>query len=700
MNLFPRARWAFLSALITTFAGGGIAATAIAAESSEPISNLTIIGQRDDANLISVDPLNTPQTLPTTGDLLKRMPGGNLNYNGPLTGIAQYRGMFSYRLNTMVDGVPIISGGPNWMDAPLHYAPMPLLDSLEVQRGITPVSMGNETIGGHVQAKRQTSEFAATSDFEFHGGVNASAQTADSGYGIGVLLAGSNDTHRLHVSGVLEQGDDTEFANGTIRPTEYDRSAWALGYGLSLGDHEIGLNFMRNETGDSGSPAVPMDIRYIDTDIISGDYRGEIGGVTLTAKLYYNEVEHLMDNFTLRAPPPSPTRYRQNLATGENTGFSLGSGFDIGAGNLSIGLDGDLSEHDSRITNPNNAMFFVENFNGVERNRLGLFGEWNTPIGDTWSYQVGARYTRVDADAGEVNGTPAMMLPPATLLRDEFNAANRDLDWDMVDAVAKLYWRLSDTLRLDVGVAHKERAPAYQELYLWLPLQATAGLADGKNYVGNLNLDQEKSNLIDAGLDWRSGGTFIGPRIFYKRVDDYIQGTPSTNPAVIMVSTLNGDPTPLQFTNVDAEFYGIDADFGIQLPASLRIDGVVSYVRGKRRDIDDNLYRIAPLTSVIGLTWDHVRWSATAEGMFASSQDEVSTTNEETTTAGYGIANLYGSYRFLDKLVLTAGVNNVFDREYRDHTNGVNRVTNSDVAVGERLPGPGRSFFGRLRYNW
>jgi iron complex outermembrane receptor protein len=145
---------------------------------------------------------------------------------------------------------------------------------------------------------------------------------------------------------------------------------------------------------------------------------------------------------------------------------------------------------------------------------------------------------------------------------------------------------------------------------------------------------------------------------------------------------------------------GNDADFGVQLPASLRIDGVVSYVRGKRRDIDDNLYRIAPLTSVIGLTWDHVRWSATAEGMFASSQDKVSTTNEETTTAGYGIANLYGSFRFLDKLVLTAGVNNVFDKEYRDHTNGVNRVTNSDVAVGERLPGPGRSFFGRLRYNW
>ena len=39
-----------------------------------------------------------------------------------------------------------------------------------------------------------------------------------------------------------------------------------------------------------------------------------------------------------------------------------------------------------------------------------------------------------------------------------------------------------------------------------------------------------------------------------------------------MISTMNGDPNPLQFTNVDAEFYGFDADFGFQLPASVRID--------------------------------------------------------------------------------------------------------------------------------
>jgi len=701
MNMTISAHQACLGTLITIIAGQGVFTTAHADVSEQKLPNIVVIGQRDDMLRVTIDPLKTPVTSPTTGDLLKRTPGGNLNSNGQLTSIAQYRGMFAYRLNTKVNGIPITSGGPNWMDAPLHYAPMPLLSSLEVQRGITPVSAGSETIGGQVKTSLQTSEFSTGQDFEFHGTLNGSAQTVDNGFGFGALLSGANNTHRMHAMGVLEKGDDTEFPSGDIHPTEYDRSAWGLGYGLSIGDHQFGLDYMRNETDDSGTPALPMDIRYVDTDIISADYHGEIGIVNLTGKLYYTQVEHMMDNFGLRAPPTVLTRYRATLAEGDATGFELGINMNFSAGDLGIGIDGDLTNHDAGISNPNNAAFFIQNFNDVTRDRVGLFAEWTTPISETWAYQLGGRYTQVDADAGQVDGTPAMMMPPAQVLRDRFNAADRELDWDVTDAVGKLFYRMSADLRLDIGLAHKERAPAYQELYLWLPMEATAGLADGKTYVGNLELKKEKSNIIDIGLDWHIGDSRIGPRIFYNRVDDYIQGTPSTDPAVIMFSTvMMGDPVPLQFNNVDAELYGIDTDFEVLLPAGWRIDGVLSYVRGKRRDTSDNLYRIAPLTSVIGLTYDRNRWTATLEGMFAASQDKVSGTNEEAPTAGYGIMNLYGSYRFLEELLLTASLNNVFDKEYSDHTNGVNRVSNSDIAMGERLPGSGRSFFARLAYNW
>jgi len=188
--------------------------------------------------------------------------------------------------------------------------------------------------------------------------------------------------------------------------------------------------------------------------------------------------------------------------------------------------------------------------------------------------------------------------------------------------------------------------------------------------------------------------------VFYKRIDDYIQGTPSSDPVVITVSTANGDPNPLQFSNVDAELIGIDADFGMQLTEHVRMDGVVSFVRGTRRDIEDDLYRIAPLNAILGFTYDRANWAMTLEGVAAADQTKVSTTNEESATDGYGLLNLWGSYQFMDGLSLKAGINNLFDKNYADHTNGTNRVRNSDVAVGERLSGPGRSFFARVSLAW
>ena len=48
----------------------------------------------------------------------------------------------------------------------------------------------------------------------------------------------------------------------------------------------------------------------------------------------------------------------------------------------------------------------------------------------------------------------------------------------------------------------KTRAPSYIERYLWIPLNVNAGLGDGNNYIGNIDLDPEWSNQFELGLDW------------------------------------------------------------------------------------------------------------------------------------------------------------------------------------------------------
>ena len=68
---------------------------------------------------------------PDVSQLLKKAPGANVNSNGPLTGIPQYRGMYGSRVAIALDDTKISPAGPNWMDPPLSYSSGGQLQSLE-----------------------------------------------------------------------------------------------------------------------------------------------------------------------------------------------------------------------------------------------------------------------------------------------------------------------------------------------------------------------------------------------------------------------------------------------------------------------------------------------------------------------------------------------------------------------------------------
>jgi len=141
-------------------------------------------------------------------------------------------------------------------------------------------------------------------------------------------------------------------------------------------------------------------------------------------------------------------------------------------------------------------------------------------------------------------------------------------------------------------------------------------------------------------------------------------------------------------------------DWALQLNERWALSGIVNYVRGERDDIDDNLYRIAPLNATFRVNYASANWSATVESVLYNKQNQVSETNSEQKTSGYGVVNLSGTWQATDSLQLAAGVDNVFDREYQDHLNGYNRAANPDISKGERLPGYGANAFARLLYEF
>ncbi len=682
----------------------------VALAAHDELPEITIVGQQTGFNSFVINPdlVNAPAT--DSAQLLKKIPGANVNSNGTQTGIAQYRGMYGDRVNMQIDGMKISSGGPNSMDTPLSYIPRAQLDSLEVFRGIAPVSHGNETIGGSIQANSNHSSFTEGDQAEFHGNIAIGGHSADSGYDVSTLLTVANQNHRAHVTATRQEGDDYEFDEGDVTPTEYDHNNYKLGYGYQRKGHEASIEYMHNDTNESGTPSLPMDIIFADGDSAQAKYSVKLNQVDINTKIYWSQIDHRMSNYEMRTPATMMGMPMQRFALtdSESFGYKLDANFKFAGGILKLGTDGHLAGHNANIFNPMSAAFLIKNYNDIQRDVFGFFGEWNRNLSDKWDLEAGVRYTRVTMDAQDVSitGLPAMLLARATTLATSFNAADRSQNDDNVDAVVKLTHTIRNDTRVEIGLARKTRSPSYQERYLWLPLESTGGLADGNNYIGNIDLDSEVAYQFELGLDWRTASAWFAPRAFYHHVDDYIQGDATTNMTATMFNTMmtgmtGSSASLLQFTNVDARLYGIDADFGYRITPAWVIDGGISVVKGERRDNGDNLYRISPVNGRIALTHERNNWSATVETTAYLEKEDVSGITRELETAGYALLNLYGNYKVPNSgFTLVAGVDNVLDKEYAPHLGGINRVRNVDVAQGVRVPGPGINGYASLLFEW
>jgi iron complex outermembrane receptor protein len=635
-----------------------------------------------------------------TAAALRDIPGANVNRNGLITGIAQYRGMYGDRVAVDIDQMGVISGGPNAMDTPLSYMSPMMTEELAVSRGIASVSLAPEAIGGHVSAKTSRGEFGG--DTVRASGVLGTRFSSNGDLSTSVArLTLANHRHRISAIAEADNGNDINTAEGEIRPSGLRRDRYDFSYSFADGDRSLMVFAGKLDTTDTGTPALPMDIIFIDTELFGAQFVVDVAShLLIEGRFSFNDVDHEMDNYSLRQAPMAPM-YRVNNTTGSGSQFYLAGTRGQDASQLLFGIDGISAKHESVITNPNNAMFQVNNFVGTERDLLGVFAEWTQEL-DNGQVEIGVRYKQVEADTGNVSttGMMGMMAENVDLLAADFNAADRNLSWSSFDGVIKYRRIFAETAEWNIEIGSKTRAPSYQELFLWLPLQATGGLADGRSYVGNLDLREERSTELVIGSGIEIGRFAMSPQVYFRKVDDYIQGTPSTNMAANMVSRMMTGKDSLQFANVDAEIWGFDAAWNYELTERLFLDGVVTIARGRRTDIDDDLYRLSPFNASIGLTYNSDTWSFKSEVIGFAEQQYVSSTNDETETPGYWLVNLGFTWNPLASLRVEARVENLLDERYQDHVTGINRADGSDIAVGTRLFGAERTISAGLIYSF
>ncbi|MCP4985004.1 MAG: TonB-dependent receptor [Colwellia sp.] len=745
-----------------------LALPALANNAQGEIKDIEVITISNQRHNTLEDNQSYAQGKTTEADLsnwLASVPGANINSNGPITGIAQYRGLFGDRISTTLDGHPIVGAGPNAMDTPLSYSTPLIVDSMTVYRGIAPVSAGMNTLGGAIDVKMRKAEVMGSDTTQISGDLQAGYRSNNSASTLsGVSNIAKGDVAVL-LYGNTQAGDDMESGDGTvIAPTEFDKTQAGFDIRHSVENNTVGLSYHYTKTTDSGTPALPMDIEYIesqrinlDGDFLLGKWQGEWS-------LGYLDADHGMTNFLMRAH--NPMKKRRNTALADTTDFKFVLNREFSFGELSFGIDGYLATHDSVITNPSDDMFEVVNFNNVQDDRLAFFTEWQNQYGQT-NVQLGVRIKHAKSNADEVRGNMPMKMDMGDMnsgmgdmhsgmgdmdsgmgdmdsgmgdmdsgmgdmdsgmgdmdsgmgdmdsgmtmpsmgdllsdLEGDFNNANREVSDTNVDIALSTQTQLSESLSLYVGAGIKNRAPSYQERYLWTPMEATGGLADGHTYIGDINLKSETAYQGDLGLTWQSNDFMIAPHVFYQNIDNYIQGTPmgmEDMAASSMASMMAGDENPLKFSNVDAKLYGADVNWYYNINENFQLSGIASYVKGERRDIDDNLYRIAPLNGQVSFTYHDENIIGNLTLVAVASQDDVSVTNTEQATAGYGLVNLDLEYFVTNDFTIRGGVDNLLDREYQNHLGGYNRVKKVGTPVMNRLPSEGMSAWIEATYSF
>ena len=160
-------------------------------------------------------------------------------------------------------------------------------------------------------------------------------------------LTFASPVHKVSLIAEVDDGDDIETPVGTNRPSRLHRERADVSYAFT-GDRSRLLVFLGQlDTEETGTPGLPMDIRFVKTDFAGMQAAIEVSdGFSISARTAWNDVEHLMDNFGLRQAP-MPMAQRQSFTAGSGGEARIAASVKVDAWTIDFGLFASAAEHDA-----------------------------------------------------------------------------------------------------------------------------------------------------------------------------------------------------------------------------------------------------------------------------------------------------------------------------------------------------------------
>lgn len=575
------------------------------------------------------------------------------------------RGQRETQLNILLDGAYLHGGCPNRMDPPTTYASADSYDSVALIKGSQTVLYGSGGSGGTVVLTR---EKPMLNEQGYHASLSGVARSNGEGGSISADIAAGNDKGYVRFIGETADVDSYEDGNGdTVRSAYKSRSGALIVGGQLSQDTDLTLSYDRNEERDVLYAGANMDSPESNADIYRMKLEHQFNDSLLQnvkVELFKSNVDHLMDSYSLRNKPMG----MYAPSTSDTTGGRITFDAWFGAHQATFGVDYQKNERNGVVYSYPANQPMGQLWPDVAIEQMGIFGEVSRSLSSLDQIKLGLRYDYISADASNVN-IPFMMTQTAANL---YGAVPRQQDEHNVAGFATWQHMLSDDYQLAMTASRSVRTADATERYM-----------AKSNWIGNPWIAPEKHHQLEWVFS-HAGATPWSISAYYNRVNDYI----------LRYKESGID----RYQNVDAEIYGAELDFQYPINKQWLIKSSVNYTVGNNLDSDQPLSRISPLSAQLQALYSAATWDAGVTGRFVAAQNDVCLMASDcagldvTKTPGYGVVDLFMDYRLSPSISMAAGVDNLFDKTYRNHESRDDVFDPTPLQVNE----PGRSVWLKL----
>ena len=156
--------------------------------------------------------------------------------------------------------------------------------------------------------------------------------------------------------------------------------------------------------------------------------------------------------------------------------------------------------------------------------------------------------------------------------------------------------------------------------------------------------------------------------------------------------------------NIDGRIAGGELGASYRLNPNWKSDASLAYAWGKNSSDGEALPQMPPLEGRLGLTYERDNWSTSGLWRVVAAQTRVAE-NQGTVvgkdfdeSAGFGVLAVNGAYRVNRNFKVTAGVDNLLDKNYSEHLNLAGSAGFADYGLDatSRVNEPGRTYWARL----